>query len=66
VLHLASELRGNLTTISNSGASAKFYLSIGERDENALARSLADAGIAEPNAEEFAKLIASEEPESKN
>lgn len=67
VTHITQQIvHGNVTTISNSGESAKFYLSIGERDKNAFAKALANAGVAEPDADEFAKIVASEEPESKD
>ena len=67
VTHITQQIvYGNLMTISNSGEGAKFHVCVGERDENAFARTLANIGIAEPDADEFAKIVASEGPESKD
>lgn len=55
---------GNVTAISSSGQGAQFYLSIGERDDQALIENLVKAGIPESDASELAEILASEEPNS--
>lgn len=56
---------GNYTEVVNSGAGARITLNIGERDVRSLISELVKAGIPERSAEEFAGLVASEEPTSR-
>jgi hypothetical protein len=58
-------VHGNVTSISNSGDRPSFNLSVCAGDESAFAKSLVGAGVSEADAEELAKIVASEEPESK-
>lgn len=58
-------IHGNLTTISSSGEGAHFHINIAQGDVNAVAKALVEAGIAKPDASEFAGILASEKPESK-
>lgn len=56
---------GNVTTISSSGEGASFHIKIAERDSDAFAKALVDAGLAKSDADDLAKIVASEEAESK-
>nr|WP_255608049.1 hypothetical protein [Methylosinus sp. Sm6] len=53
-------IHGNVTTISNSGEGARFNLSITSGDTSSVIKALADGGISEDDAGEFATIIASE------
>lgn len=56
---------GNVTTIAATGDGSHINVAIGKGDEQALVDNLARAGISESDAKELAKIVASEEPESK-
>jgi hypothetical protein len=58
-------VHGNVTTITSSGDSAQFNLTFKQGDQDALIRSLVDAGIAKRDATDVAQIIASEQPESR-
>jgi hypothetical protein len=58
-------IHGNVTAISSSGAEAQFHLTFNEGDSDAFAETLVRAGIAKKDAAALAKIIASEQPESK-
>jgi len=55
---------GNVTTITG-GDNSRFFLAIGERDNEALIKYLVKSGIAESDATELATILASEEPTGK-
>lgn len=54
---------GDVTSISG-GESAQINVAIGKKDDAAFIQYLAKAGIPEPDAEELAAIVATEEPES--
>jgi hypothetical protein len=58
-------IHGNVTTISNSGDGAQFFINISSGDTNSIEKGLIDNGIPATDAEEFTALLASEHPESK-
>lgn len=58
-------IHGNVTTIASSGQGTQFYINVGERDDDALIKALVDSGITKSDAAELTKILASEEPESK-
>ncbi len=57
-------IHGNYTAISSSGSDAQFVFDIGKGDVGALAMALTRNGIPKPEADEFAKIVAEEEPQS--
>ena len=57
---------GDVTSIANSGAGATFNITVRQGDENSMAKALVGAGIPQPDAQEFARIVASERPESKD
>lgn len=59
-------VHGNVTTITSSGEGARFNLTFKQGDQEALVKSLVDAGIAERDASDVAEIIASEQPESRD
>jgi len=58
-------IHGNVTTISSSGAGALFHLTFNQGDTSGFAKTLVEAGITKDDADELAKIVASEKPESK-
>jgi hypothetical protein len=58
-------INGNVTSISNVGEGAQFNFNIGEKDGKAFVKELVKAGIAKPDAQELAKILASEDGGSK-
>lgn len=56
---------GNVTSITSSGAGARFNIAIRQGDEAAFVQALTEAGIAKDDAREFGQIVASEQPESK-
>ena len=64
VTHITQQIvHGNITTISNSGASSHFSLNITQGDATNLADELSAAGIDPQDAAEFAEIVASESPQ---
>ncbi|MCA6112759.1 AbiTii domain-containing protein [Bradyrhizobium cenepequi] len=57
-------INGNVTSISNVGDGAQFSFNNSAGDGDAFVKALVKAGIAKPDAQEFAKIVASEKPES--
>jgi hypothetical protein len=58
-------INGNVTSISNVGDGAQFSFNIAQGDDDAFVKALVKAGIAKPDAQELAKIVASEKGESK-
>jgi hypothetical protein len=58
-------INGNVTSISNVGDGAQFSFNISKGDADAFVKALVKAGIAKPDAQEFAKIVASEKGGSK-
>lgn len=56
---------GDATSILNTGAGAQLNVNIQAGDAKALAQTLTNAGISKPDAEQFAQIVATEQPESK-
>lgn len=56
---------GNVTSISATGENAQVNVSIGKGDVQGFIEHLQQAGIAEADANQLAKIVASEGPESK-
>ena len=57
-------IQGNYTAISNSGMISGSMLSIAPKDADSVISALVKNGVAEEEAQEFAKILAEEEPES--
>lgn len=57
-------INGNYTGVTNTGAGAQITLNITKGDGDAVVSELIKVGIPQKDAEEFAKAIASEVPES--
>lgn len=57
-------INGNVTSISNVGDGAQFSFNIAQGDGEAFVKALVKSGIAKPDAQEFAKIVASEKGES--
>lgn len=57
-------IHGPYTTVTSTGASAQITLTIARGDANAVIGELVKAGIPQDAAEEFAGIVADEEPES--
>ena len=57
-------IHGNYTAISNSGVISGLMLSIAPKDADAVVSALVEKGIAEGEAQEFAKILSEEKPES--
>lgn len=53
-------VHGNVTTISNSGAGAKFIFNIEQGNIESLVKALTDAGISSEDAKDFSDVLASE------
>lgn len=56
---------GNVTSIASSGTNATISVTIQQGDQQSLIDALVQAGLPQPDAAEFGKIIASEKPESK-
>lgn len=56
---------GNFTSIAATGDGTTIQIAVAPHDATSLARFLSDSGMAEEDAQELARLAASEEPESK-
>src|SRR5262249_5929976 len=56
---------GNVTSISATGEGAQVNVSISKGDAHGLVEYLKQTGIAERDAKQLAKIVASEEPESR-
>jgi hypothetical protein len=54
-----------VTSISNVGDGAQFSFYIAQGDDGAFVKALVKAGIAKPDAQELAKIVASEKGGSK-
>lgn len=66
VTHIAQQtVYGNVTTITNSGSKPNFQLSIKHGDMGELSTALSNSGIDADDAAEFALIVASETPESR-
>lgn len=59
-------IHGNQTNITSSGEGAQFQINVVEKDSASLERALLSAGIAQPDAAEFAEIVASEEGGTKD
>lgn len=57
-------IHGHYTSITGTGAGAQITLTIAQGDANAMIGELVKAGIPQEAAEEFAEIVASEEPEN--
>lgn len=58
-------IHGNVTTISNSGHNASIQVNVSQGDREALVKTLTDAGMTKADAKQFAEIVSSEQPESK-
>jgi hypothetical protein len=58
-------INGNVTSISNVGDGAQFSFNIAQGDNEAFVKALVGSGIAKPDAQELATIVASEKGESK-
>lgn len=54
------------SNVANSGAGAQFNISIQQGDIVSLAKTLAEGGIPDAEAQEFAAIVASEKPDGPN
>lgn len=57
---------GDYTAISNTGDGANINVAINKGDSASLVKALAEAGILQSDAEAFAAILASEQPESRD
>jgi hypothetical protein len=57
---------GNITSITNSGESAQFLLSINQGDSEAFKKYLIDAGLDQSDASELSEIVASEKSGDRN
>jgi hypothetical protein len=57
---------GNYTTVENSGHGATLNITVTKNDSHAVVKTLAEAGIDAQDAEEFAQILSSEEPDGKD
>jgi hypothetical protein len=66
VTHITNQIINGAvgSNVANSGAGARFNIVVGQGDATSMVRALKEGGIADADAEEFAKLVASEKPES--
>jgi len=56
---------GNFTSVAATGDGVRILIAINERDVQSFTKFLVNSGISENDAEELARLVSSEEPESK-
>ncbi len=57
---------GNFTSIAATGDGTKIQVAVAPHDEGSLAQFLVGSGMAEEDAQELARIAASEQPESKD